>query len=139
MKKKSKRAAEVQVLFEATGNFMEPTFPWIYDCLYHRYPEKLRRNTVDLSNLLTVSIVEFHLACARMCTLILPATVEIELPNIDGYLEENKVGTLDMCILNSASIKHFTVWLYQLDMIATQGLLKVISMVKEDHKIEDLL
>ena len=73
-----------------------------------------------------------------MSTLILPATVEIELPDIDGYLEENKVGTLDICILNSASVKHFTVWLYQLDMIATQGLQKVISVVKEDHKIEDL-
>ena len=137
--------AYVHTLFELVANETRPSSPWVYDCLVKYYPHWAKEQMVYLSNVLCLVIAEFHLTCGctatGMCSPVLPQIVEEELPPLDAYLHEHKVGTQDICILSEAAVKHLGVWLHRIDMTVSKklGKAKADSIHDEDHKLGDLL
>ena len=100
---------------------------------------------VYFSNMLCLVIAEFHLTCRctaiGMCSPVLPQIVEVELPLLDAYLHEHKVGTQDGHILSEATVKRLGVWLHRIAMTVSKrlGKAKAHSTHNKDHKLGDLL
>ena len=129
----------------SVANKTRPSSPWFYDCLTEYYPRRAKEHLIYFSNMLCLAIAEFHLTCGcttiGMCSPVLPQIMEAELPLLDAYLHEHKVGTKNTCILSEAAIKHLGVWLHRIDMTVSKrlGKAKADSIHDEDHKLSDLL
>ena len=92
LKSEAERVSDVHILLKSVANKTQPTAPWIYDCLVKYYPQQAKEQMVYLSNVLCITIAEFHLTCVCnptcMCSLVLPHIIEAELPPLDVYLYE---------------------------------------------------
>ena len=95
-------------LFSAL-NQTTPLSKWVYDHLKTYFPHKSEEQLVYFSNVLCLSIAEFHLTSGctplGMCSPVLPPVVEAELHPLEMYLHDRELGTQDVCILSEAAIK----------------------------------
>ena len=84
--------ANVHTIFEAAIGQNRPSSMWVYDHLKKSFPCKTKEQLVYFSNVLCISLSEFHLtsACSSqgMCAPVLPLVVEAELPPLENYLHE---------------------------------------------------
>ena len=101
--------ANVHTIFETALNQTRPLSKWVYDCLEMYFPHKSEEQLVYFSNVLCLSIAEFHLTSgctpSGMCSPVLPPVVEAELPPLETYLDDRELGTQDVRILSEAAIK----------------------------------
>ena len=120
LKSESERVARVHTFFDTTMGQNRPSSMWVYDCFEKFFPHKTKEQLVYFSNVLCISISEFHLtsACSPlgMCTPVLPSVVEAELPPLENYLYEEELGSQDIRVHCIAAIKRLGVWLHQVDM-----------------------
>ena len=95
------------------------------------------------SNVLCLSITEFHLTSgctpSGMCSPVLPLVVEAELPPLETYLYDQKLGTQDVHILSETAIKQPGVWLHQVNMTVRYNEARANSPCDGDHKLGTLL
>ena len=93
---------------------------WVYDHLEKFFPHKTTEQLVYFSNILCLSISEFHLTstCSPpgMCLPVLPLVAEAELPPLENYLHEGELEVQDVHIHCIAAIKWLGVWLHRVDM-----------------------
>ena len=108
--------ANIHTIFEMALNQTRPSSKWVYDCLETYFSHKSEEHLVYFSNVLCLAIAEFHLTSGctpmGMCSLVLPAVVEAELPPLEMYLHDRELGMQDICILSEAAIKRLGVWLH---------------------------
>ena len=112
LKSESKRVASVHTIFEVALSQDRPSSEWVYDHLEEFFPHKTMEQLVYFSNILCLSISEFHLTSAcyspGMCALVLLLVVEAELPLLENYLYEGELEAQDVHIHCIAAIKHDT-------------------------------
>ena len=120
LKSESERVASVHTIFEAAMSQDRPSSEWVYDHLEEFLPHKTTEQLVYFSNVLCLSISEFHLTptCSPpgMCVPVLLPVVETELPLLENYLHEGELEAQDVCIRCIAAIKRLGVWLHGVDM-----------------------
>ena len=130
-------------IFEMALNQTRPLSKWVYDCLETYFPHKSKEQLVYFSNVLCLSITEFHLTSGctplGMCSLVLPPVVEAELPPFKMYLHEQEFGTQDVHILSEAAIRRLGVWLHQVNMTMRYNEARANSPCDGDHKLGTLL
>ena len=135
--------ANVHTIFEAALNQNRPSSKWVYDRLKVFFPRKTVELLVYFSNVLCLSISEFHLTSGctppGMCTPVLPPVVEAELPPLEMYLHDGEQGTQDICIRCIATIKQLGVWLHRIDMTTYYNEARANSPCSTDHKLGALL
>ena len=99
----------MHTIFEAALSQDRPSSEWVYDRLEKFFPHKTTEQLVYFSNVLCLSISEFHLtsACSPpgMCVPVLPPVVEAELPPLENYLHEGELDAQDVRIRCIATIK----------------------------------
>ena len=143
LRNKSERVANVHTIFEVTSSQTRPLSEWVYDRIEAFSPHKMVEQLVYFSNVLCLSISEFHLSSActplGMCTPVLPLVVEAELPPLETYLHEGELGTQDVHIHCIAAIKLLRVWLHQVDMTMHYNKGRANSPCSDDHKLGTLL
>ena len=145
LRSEAERVSDVHTLFESVTNETGPTVPWLYNNLLKYYPQCVKEQIVYISNVLCITIVEYHLTCGcnpiGMCSPVLPQIIEAELPPLDAYLHEHQVGTRDIRIFSLAIVKGLRVWLHCIDMTVSKklGKAKADSIHDKDHKIGGLL
>ena len=109
LRSEAKRVANVHTIFEMALNQTRPSSKWVYNCLETYFPHKSEEQLVYFSNVLCLSITEFHLTSgctpSGMCSPVLPPVVEAELPPLEMYLHNRELGTQDVHILSEAAIK----------------------------------
>ena len=124
-------------------NQTRPSSKWVYDCLKTYFPHKSEEQLVYFSNVLCLSIAEFHLTSGctptGMCSLVLPPVMEAELPPLETYLHNRELGMQDVCILSEAAIKRLGVWLHRVDMTIRYNEARANSPCDSDHKLCALL
>ena len=143
MRSEAERVANVHTIFETALNQTRPSSQWVYDCLKTYFPHKSEEQLVYFSNVLCLSITEFHLTSgytpSGMCSLVLPPVVEVELPPLEMYLHDQELGMQDVCILSEATIKRLRVWLHRVDMTMRYNEARANSPCDDDHKLGALL
>ena len=143
LRSESERVANVHTIFEAALSQTRPSSEWVYDHLEAFFPRKTVEQLVYFSNILCLSISEFHLTsrCTPlgMCTPVLPPVVEAELPPLETYLHEGVLETQDVCICCIAAIKRLGVWLHLIDMTTHYNEARANSPCSDDHKLGTLL
>ena len=106
-------------------------------------PAKPRSSWLYFSNILCLSISEFHLTstCSPpgMCVLVLLLVVEAELPLLENYLHEGELEAQDVCVCCIAAIKWLRVWLHRVDMTTRYNEARANSPCSDDHKLGTLL
>ena len=124
-------------------NQTRPSSEWVYDRLEVFFPHKTEEQLLYFSNVLCLSITEFHLTSGctppGMCTPVLPQVVEAELPPLETYLHDREMRTQDVRILCIAAIKQLRVWLHQVDMTMRYNEDRANSPCSDDHKLGALL
>ena len=92
LRSEAERVANVHTIFETALNQTRPSSKWVYDCLEMHFPHKSEEQLVYFSNVLCLSIAEFHLTSgctpSGMCSPVLPLVVEAELPPLETYLHD---------------------------------------------------
>ena len=92
LRSEAERVANVHTIFEMALNQTRPSSKWVYDPLETYFPHKSEEQLVYFSNVLCLSITEFHLTSgctpSGMCSLVLPPVVEAELPPLETYLHD---------------------------------------------------
>ena len=87
--------------------------------------------------------LEFPLtsACSPpgMCAPVLPPVVEAELPPLENYLHEDKLGLQDICVRCIATIKQLGAWLHWVDMTTQFNEARANSPCSHDHELGTLL
>ena len=120
LKSESERVASVHTIFEVALGQNRPSSMWVYDRFKKFLPRKTKEQLVYFSNVLCISLSEFHLTstCSPpgMCTPVLPPVVEAELPPLENYLHEEELKSQDICICYIPAIKRLGVWLHRVDM-----------------------
>ena len=143
LRSESKRVANVHTIFKAALSQNRPSSEWVYDCLEVFFPRKTVEQLVYFSNVLCLSISEFHLTSActppGMCAPVLLPVVEAELPPLETYLHEGELETQDVCIHCIAAIKRLGVWLHRVDMTMRYNEGRANSPCCDDHKLGALL
>ena len=133
----------MHTIFEAALSQDIPSSEWVYDCLEEFFPCKTTEQLVYFSNVLCLSISEFHLtsACSPpgMCVPVLPPVVEAELPLLENYLHEGELEAQDVCICCIAAIKQLGVWLHWVDMTMQYNKARASSPCSDDNKLGALL
>ena len=116
LKKEAERVASVHTLFEVAIGQNKPSSRWVYDRLKKFFPRKTKEHLVYFSNVLCITLSEFHLtsACSPlgMCALVLLPVVEAELPPLENYLHEDELGLQDIHVCCIAAIKQLGAWLH---------------------------
>ena len=110
LRSEAERVANVHTIFEtALNQTRPPSSKWVYDLLETYFPHKSEEQLVYFSNVLCLSIAEFHLTSGctppGMCSPVLPPVVQAELPPLETYLHERELEMQDVCILSEAAIK----------------------------------
>ena len=143
LRSEAERVANVHTIFETALNWTRPSSKWVYDRLERYFPHKSEEQLVYFSNVLCLSITEFHLTSGctplGMCSLVLPPVVEAELPPLETYLHDRELGTQDVHILSEAAIKRLRVWLHRVDMTVRYNEARANSSCDGDHKLGTLL
>ena len=120
-----------------------PSSEWVYDHLEEFFPNKTTEQLVYFSNVLCISISEFHLTSAcfppGMCMPVLPPVVEAELPPLENYLHEGELEAQDVHVCCIAAIKQLGVWLHWDDMTTCYNKARANSPCSDDHKLGALL
>ena len=133
----------MHTIFEAALSQDRPSSEWVYDRLEKFFPCKTTEQLVYFSNILCLSISEFHLtsACSPpgMCAPVLPPVVEAELPPLENYLHEGELEAQDVCVRCIAAIKRLGVWLHRVDMTTRYNEARANSPCSDDHKLGALL
>ena len=135
--------ASVHTLFEMAVGQNKPSSRWVYDCLKKFFPCKTKEQLVYFSNVLCITLPEFHLtfACSPlgMCAPVLPPVVEAELPPLENYLHEDELESQDICICCIATIKWLRAWLHWVDMTTQFNEAWANSPCSRDHELGALL
>ena len=143
LRSESKRVANVHTIFKVALSQTRPSSEWVYDCLEAFFPHKTVEQLVYFSNVLCLSISEFHLTSTctppGMCAPVLPLFVEAELPPLEMYLHQGELETQDICIHCIAAIKRLGVWLHWIDMTIPYNKARANSPCSDDHKLGALL
>ena len=143
LRSESERVANIHTIFKVAFGQDRPSSEWVYDCLEVFFPRKTVEHLVYFSNVLCLSISEFHLTSTctppGMCAPVLPPVVEAELPPLETYLHEGELGTQDVRIHCIAVIKRLGVWLHQVDMTTRYNESRANSPCFNDHKLGALL
>ena len=143
LKSESERVASVHTIFEVALSQDRPSSEWVYDCLKKFFPHKTAEQLVYFSNILCLSISEFHLTstCSPpgMCAPVLPPVVEAELPPLENYLLEGELEAQDVHVHCIAAIKWLRVWLHPVDMTTRYNKARANSPCSDDHKLDALL
>ena len=143
LKNEAERVASIHTLFEVAVDQNKPSSQWVYDRLKKFFPRKTKEQLVYFSNVLCITLSEFHLtsACSPpgMCALVLPPVVEAELPSLENYLHEDKLGSQDIRLHCIAAIKRLGAWLHQVDMTIRFNEARVNSPCSHDHELGALL
>ena len=133
----------MHTIFKAALSQDRPSSEWVYDHLEEFFPSKTTEQLVYFSNILCLSISEFHLtsACSPlgMCAPVLLSVVEAELPLLENYLHGGKLEAQDVHIHCIAAIKRFGVWLQRVNMTMHYNEARANSPCLEDHKLGALL
>ena len=133
----------MHTIFEAALSQDRPSSEWVYDCLEEFFPCKTTEQLVYFSNVLYLSISEFHLTstCSPpgKCMPVLPPVVEAELPLLENYLHEGELEAQDVYICCIAAIKQLGVWLHRVDMTTHYNEARANFSCSEDHKLGALL
>ena len=110
----------MHTIFEVALSQDRPSSEWVYDRLKEFFPHKTMKQLVYFSNVLCLSISEFHLTslCSPpgMCAPVLLPVVEAELPPLENYLHEGELEAQDVHVHCIAAIKRLRVWLHRVDM-----------------------
>ena len=132
----------MHTIFEAALSQDRPSSEWVYDRLEKFFPCKTTE-IVGLSNVLCLSISEFHLTstCSPpgMCMPVLPPVVEAELPPLENYLHEGELEAQDVRVRCIAAIKQLRVWLHRVNMTTRYNEARANSPCSDDHKLGTLL
>ena len=92
LRSEAERVVNVHTIFETALNQTRPSSKWVYDHLKMSFPHKSEEHLVYFSNVLCLSIAEFHLTSGctplGMCTPVLPQVVEAGLPPLETYLHD---------------------------------------------------
>ena len=143
LKSESERVANVHTIFETAIGQNRPSSMWVYDRFEKFFPHKTKEQLVYFSNVLCISLSEFHLTstCSPpgMCAPVLPPVVEAELPPLENYLHEEELESQDICVCCIATIKRLRVWLHQVDMTTRYNEARANSPCSHDHKLGALL
>ena len=133
----------MHTIFEVALSQDRPSSEWVYDHLEKFFPHKTTEQLVYFSNVLCLSISEFHLtsACSPpgMCTPVLLPVVEAELPPLENYLHEGELEAQDVRVRCVAAIKRLGVWLHWVDMTTRYNKARANSPCSDDHKLGTLL
>ena len=109
LRSEAERVANIHTIFKTALNQTRPSSKWVYDCLEMYFPHKSEEHLVYFSNVLCLSITEFHLTSGctplGMCSLVLSPVMEAELHPLEMYLHDRELGTQDVHILSEAAIK----------------------------------
>ena len=110
----------MHTIFEVALSQDRPSSEWVYDHLKKFFPCKTTEQLVYFSNILCLSISEFHLTstCSPpgMCMPVLLLVSEAELPLLENYLHEGELEAQDVHVHCIAAIKRLGVWLHRVDM-----------------------
>ena len=143
LRSEAERVANIHTIFETALNQTRPLSKWVYDCLETYYPHKSEKQLVYFSNVLCLSIAEFHLTSGctptGMCSPVLPLVVEAELPPLETYFHDRELGMHDVHILIEAAIKRLGVCLHRIDMTVRYNEARANSSCDGDHKLGTLL
>ena len=143
LRSEAERVANIHTIFEMALNKTRPSSKWVYDRLKTYFSHKSEEQLVYFSNVLCLSIAEFHLTSgcnpSGMCSLVLPPVVEAELPPLKMYLHDQEQGMQDVCILSEAAIKRLGAWLHRVDMTVQYNEAMANSPCDDDHKLGTLL
>ena len=143
LRSEAERVANVHTIFETALNQTRPSSKWVYDHLKTYFPHKSEEQLVYFSNVLCLSIAEFHLTSGctplGMCSPVLPPVVEAELPPLETYLHDREQGMQDVRILSKAAIKQLGAWLHRVDMTMRYNEARANSPCDDDHKLGALL
>ena len=135
--------ASIHTFFEAAVGQNKPSSQWVYDHLKKFFARKTKEQLVYFSNVLCITLPEFHLtsACSPpgMCVPVLLPVVEAELPPLENYLHEDKLESQDIHIHCIAAIKWLRAWLHQVDMTTQFNEARVNSPCSHDHELGALL
>ena len=135
--------ANVHTIFETALNQTRPSSKWVYDRLETYFPHKSVEQLVYFSNVLCLSIAEFHLTSGctplGMCSPVLPLVVEAELPPLETYLHDRELGMQDVHLLSEATIKQLRAWLHWVNMTVRYNEARANSPCDDDHKLGTLL
>ena len=133
----------MHTIFEAALSQDRPSSEWVFDCLEEFFPLKTTEQLVYFSNILCLTISEFHLTSTwsppGMCAPVLLPVVEAELPLLENYLHERELEAQDVCVCCIAAIKWLRVWLHRVDMTMHYNEARANSPCSEDHKLGTLL
>ena len=143
LKSEAERVASVHTLFKAAIGQNRPLSVWVYDRLKKFFPRKTKEQLVYFSNVLCISLSEFHLtsACSppSTCAPVLPPVVEAKLPPLENYLHEEELESQDIRVCCVTAIKWLGVWLHQVDMTTRYDKARANSPCSHDHKLGALL
>ena len=135
--------ASIHTLFEAAVGQNKPSSRWVYDCLKKFFPHKTKEQLVYFSNVLCITLPEFHLtsACSPpgMCALVLPPVVEAKLPPLENYLHEDELESQDIHVRCIATIKQLGAWLHRVDMTTRFNEARANSPCSYNHVLGALL
>ena len=133
----------MHTIFEVALSQDRPSSEWVYDHLEKFFPHKTTQQLVYFSNVLCLSISEFHLtsACSPpgMCAPVLLLVVEAELPTLENYLHEGELEAQDVHVCCIAAIKRLGVWLHRVNMTMSYNEARANSPCSDDHKLGALL
>ena len=133
----------MHTIFKVALSQDRPSSEWVYDHLEKFFPHKTTEQLVYFSNVLCLSISEFHLtsACSPpgMCAPVLPLVVEVELQLLENYLHEVELEAQDVCVHCIAAIKRLGVWLHWVNMTTRYNEARTNSPCSNDHKLGTLL
>ena len=143
LKNEAERVASIHTLFEVAVGQNKPSSRWVYDCLKKFFPHKTKEQLVYFSNVLCITLPEFHLTSTcyplGMCALVLPPVVEAELPPLENYLHEDELGSQDICVCCIVTIKQLGAWLHQVNMTTRFNEARANSPCSSDHELGALL
>ena len=92
LRSEAEKVANVHTIFEMALNQTRPLSKWVYDRLKTYFPHKSEEQLVYFSNVLCLSIAEFHLTSGctptGMCSPVLPLVVGAELPPLETYFHD---------------------------------------------------
>ena len=74
-----------------------------------------------------------------MCAPVLPLVVEAELPPLENYLHEDKLGLQDIRVCCIATIKWLGAWLHRVDMTTGFNEARANSPCSHNHELGTLL
>ena len=143
LKSESERVANVHTIFDTVMGQNRPPSMWVYDHFVKFFPHKTKEQLIYFSNVLCISLSEFHLtsACSplSMCAPVLPPVVEAKLPPLENYLHEKELESQDIRVCCIATIKWLRVWLHWVNMTTRYNEARTNSPCSHDHKLGALL